>query len=81
MFCLNTADESAAVAMPSDPGATSGWSPPKYIFNRRSKRKSLLATARNAVALLCELRQTSLCPSVILCELCVELFGFHHRGH
>jgi hypothetical protein len=81
MFYLNTAYVSLAAAMPSHPGATSVWSPPKYIFNRRSKRKSLLATARNAVALLCELRQTSLCPSVILCELCVELFGFHHRGH
>jgi len=64
MFYLNTAYVSLAAAMTSHSGATSGWSPPKYIFNRRSRRKSLLATAWNAVALLCELRQTSLCPSV-----------------
>ena len=34
-----------------------------------------------AAAFLSEPRQTSLCPSVILCEIGVALFGFHHGGH
>jgi len=51
------------------------------MFYINTTRTGLLATSWYAVALIYELRQTSLWPSAILRELCVELFGFHHRGH